>query len=365
MSKQGVTPQSEDFSAWYNELVLRSELADRGPVKGTMVIRPYGYRIWELLQADLDRRFKETGHQNAYFPLFIPMSYIQKEAQHVEGFSPELAVVTHAGGKELEEPLVVRPTSETVIGEMMARWISSHRDLPMLLNQWANVVRWELRPRLFLRTTEFLWQEGHTAHADETDAMDETLRMLDVYRDFAVDVAAMPVITGEKTAGERFAGALRTYTIEAMMRDGKALQSGTSHYLGQNFAKAFDITYSDESNQLVHCHTTSWGMSTRMIGAVIMAPRRRQGAGSAAPPRAAPGRDRAHRQGRPARRGARRRAPARGRCHRRWRAGARRRARCVARLQVQRLGTARRAAACRVGAARSRSRYRGDRLAHR
>lgn len=266
----GVTPQSVDFSAWYNELVLKAELADRGPVKGTMVIRPYGYRIWELIQERLDRMFKETGHQNAYFPLFIPASYLRREAEHVEGFAPELAVVTHAGGKELEEPLVVRPTSETVIGEMFSRWITSHRDLPLLINQWANVVRWELRPRLFLRTTEFLWQEGHTAHADEADAMAETLRMLGVYETFAREVAALPVIAGEKTPGERFAGAVRTYTIEAMMRDGKALQSGTSHYMGQNFARAFDITYTNERNELVHCHTTSWGMSTRMIGAVIM-----------------------------------------------------------------------------------------------
>jgi prolyl-tRNA synthetase len=285
MSKD-VTPQGEDFSAWYNELVLKAELADRGPVKGTMIIRPYGYRVWELLQADLDRRFKETGHQNASFPLFIPMSYLQREAEHVEGFSPELAVVTHAGGKELEEPLVVRPTSETVIGEMMSRWISSHRDLPLLLNQWGNVVRWEMRPRLFLRTTEFLWQEGHTAHADEADAMAETLRMLDVYEAFARDIGAIPVISGEKTPGERFAGAVRTYTIEGMMRDGKALQSGTSHYLGQNFARAFDITYSDDANQLVHCHTTSWGMSTRMIGAVIMA--HGDDKGLVLPPRLAP-----------------------------------------------------------------------------
>lgn len=267
----GITPQGEDFSAWYNELVLKAELADRGPVKGTMVIRPYGYRMWELLQSQLDRMFKDTGHQNAYFPLFIPESYLRREADHVEGFSPELAVVTHAGGKELEEPLVVRPTSETVIGEMFSRWVSSHRDLPLLVNQWANVVRWELRPRLFLRTTEFLWQEGHTAHAGGADAMEETMRMLDIYVTFARDVAAVPVFEGEKTPGERFAGALRTFTIEAMMRDRRALQSATSHYMGDNFARAFDITYSDEHNQLVHCHTTSWGMSTRMLGAVIMA----------------------------------------------------------------------------------------------
>ncbi|MGH8999062.1 MAG: aminoacyl--tRNA ligase-related protein, partial [Acidimicrobiia bacterium] len=219
---RGVTPQSEDFSAWYNELVLKAQLVDRGPVKGTMVIRPYGYRIWELLQAELDRRIKDAGVDNAYFPLFIPESYLRREAEHVEGFSPELAVVTHAGGKELEEPLVVRPTSETVIGEMMAKWISSHRDLPLLLNQWANVVRWELRPRMFLRTTEFLWQEGHTAHAAEADAMDETRWALDMYTEVARDVAAIPVVPGEKTAGERFAGAKQTFTIEGMMRDGRA-----------------------------------------------------------------------------------------------------------------------------------------------
>jgi prolyl-tRNA synthetase len=265
-----VTPQSEDFSAWYNEVVFNAELVDRGPVRGTMVIRPYGYRIWELLEADLDRRIKETGHVNAYFPLLIPESYLRREAEHVEGFAPELAVVTHAGGKELEEPLVVRPTSETVIGEMMARWISSHRDLPLLLNQWANVVRWELRPRMFLRTTEFLWQEGHTAHADEAGAMEETLLALDLYGHVCADVAAMPVITGEKTPGERFPGARRTYTLEAMMRDGRALQAGTAHYLGTNFAQAFGIRYAAGSGELEYCHTTSWGMTTRMIGGVIM-----------------------------------------------------------------------------------------------
>jgi prolyl-tRNA synthetase len=209
-----VTPQNDDFSAWYNETIAKAQLVDHGPAKGTMVIRPYGYRIWELLQAKLDGRIKDTGHENAYFPLLIPESYLKREAEHVEGFSPELVVVTHAGGKELEEPLVVRPTSETVIGEMMAKWVSSYRDLPLLLNQWANVVRWELRPRMFIRTTEFLWQEGHTAHAGETDAMRETLQMLDVYAEVARDIAAMPVIPGEKTAGERFAGALRTFSIE-------------------------------------------------------------------------------------------------------------------------------------------------------
>jgi prolyl-tRNA synthetase len=268
--ERGVTPQSEDFSAWYNELVFKAELVDRGPVRGTMVIRPYGYRIWELLQADIDRRIKETGHVNAYFPLLIPESYLQREAEHVEGFAPELAVVTHAGGKELEEPLIVRPTSETVIGEMMAKWISSHRDLPMLLNQWANVVRWEMRPRMFLRTTEFLWQEGHTAHADEDDAMRETLLALDLYTVVARDVAAMPVVAGEKTAGERFPGARRTFTVEGMMRDGRALQSGTSHYMGTNFARAFNIQYAAESGELEYAHTTSWGMSARMVGGVIM-----------------------------------------------------------------------------------------------
>jgi prolyl-tRNA synthetase len=282
----GVTPQGEDFSAWYNELVLKAELADRAPVRGAMIIRPYGYRIWELLQSELDRRFKDTGHVNAYFPLFIPMSYLKREAEHVEGFSPELAVVTHAGGEELEEPLVVRPTSETVIGETYSRWISSWRDLPLLINQWANVVRWELRPRLFLRTTEFLWQEGHTAHADADDAVAETMRMLGVYAEVARDIAAIPVVPGEKTPGERFPGAVATYSIEGMMRDGRALQSATSHYLGTNFARVFDITFQDREGTLQLCHTTSWGMSTRMIGAVIMA--HGDDKGLVLPPRLAP-----------------------------------------------------------------------------
>jgi prolyl-tRNA synthetase len=271
MADKGVTPQGEDFSAWYNELILKAEMADRGPVKGTMVIRPYGYRMWELLQGELDRRFKDTGHVNAYFPLFIPMSYLQREAEHVEGFSPELAVVTHAGGEELDEPIVVRPTSETVVGEMYSKWISSYRDLPLLINQWASVVRWELRPRMFIRPTEFLWQEGHTAHADEADAMAETMRMLGVYTEVARDVAAIPVVPGEKTPGERFAGAVSTFSIEGIMRDGRALQSATSHYLGTNFARAFDITFQDAQSQLQLCHTTSWGMSIRMIGAIVMA----------------------------------------------------------------------------------------------
>lgn len=286
-SERGVTPQSEDFSAWYNELVLKAELVDRGPVRGTMVIRPYGYRIWELIQSDLDRRIKETGHQNAYFPLLIPQSYLQREAEHVEGFAPELAVVTHAGGRQLEEPLVVRPTSETVIGEFMAKWISSHRDLPMLLNQWANVVRWELRPRMFLRTTEFLWQEGHTAYADEAGAMAETMRALtEIYTRTARELAAMPVVEGEKTAGERFAGAVRTFSIEAMMRDGRALQAGTSHYLGTNFARAFGVQYAGEDGRLSYAHTTSFGMTTRMIGGVIMT--HGDDKGLVLPPRLAP-----------------------------------------------------------------------------
>jgi prolyl-tRNA synthetase len=284
---RGVTPQSEDFSAWYNELVIKAELVDRGPVRGTMVIRPYGYRIWELLQADLDRRIKETGHENAYFPLLIPQSYLEREADHVEGFAPELAVVTHAGGKQLEEPLVVRPTSETVIGEFMAKWINSHRDLPMLLNQWANVIRWELRPRMFVRPTEFLWQEGHTAYADEAGAMRETMLALDaIYARTARELAAMPVVEGEKTPGERFAGAVRTFTIEAMMRDGRALQSGTSHYLGTNFAQAFGIQYTGEDGRLAYAHTTSFGMSIRMVGGVIMT--HGDDKGLVLPPRLAP-----------------------------------------------------------------------------
>src|SRR5215475_11530335 len=236
--ERSVTPQSEDFSAWYNEVVFRADLVERGPVRGSMVIKPYGYRIWELLQADLDGRIKATGHQNAYFPLLIPQSYMEREAEHVEGFAPELFTVTHAGGKELEEPLVIRPTSETIVGEMMAKWISSHRDLPLLLNQWANVLRWEMRPRMFLRTSEFLWQEGHTAHANAEDATAETMLALAFYQDVAVDTAALATVPGEKTPGERFAGAERTFTIEGMMRDGRALQAGTSHFMGTNLPPA-------------------------------------------------------------------------------------------------------------------------------
>ena len=268
-----LTPQAEDFPRWYQDVVAKAELADNGPVRGTMVIRPYGYAIWERMQAEVDRRIKAAGAENAYFPLFIPESYLKREAEHVEGFSPELAVVTLAGGKELEEPVVVRPTSETVIGEYMAKWIQSYRDLPLLLNQWANVVRWELRPRLFLRTSEFLWQEGHTAHATEDDARAYAERILhEVYADFMIDVLAMP---GRRRAArppsERFAGAINTLTCEAMMGDGKALQMGTSHELGQNFAKAFDIEFLDAAGAQQHAWTTSWGVSTRMVGGLIMA----------------------------------------------------------------------------------------------
>lgn len=286
MVSQAVTPQSEDFSKWYNEIVYRADLAAQSPVRGCIIIKPYGYEIWEAIKNGLDRRFKATGHQNCYFPLFIPESYLKREAEHVEGFSPELAIVTHAGGKQLEEPLVVRPTSETIIGEAMSQWIHSYRDLPMLLNQWANVVRWELRTRPFLRTSEFLWQEGHTAHATEEEAEAETMQMLDIYADFAINEAAIPVIKGRKSEIERFAGALRTYTIEAMMGDKRALQSGTSHNLGQNFAKAFDIKYLSKDNTEELCWTTSWGLSTRMVGAIIMT--HGDDKGLRLPPRVAP-----------------------------------------------------------------------------
>ncbi|NMB61860.1 MAG: proline--tRNA ligase [Chloroflexi bacterium] len=270
MSNNTLTARDENFSEWYNQIIQKAELADYAPVRGCMVVRPYGWALWENIQKALDKRFKDTGHQNAAFPLFIPMSFLEKEKEHVEGFSPELAVVTHGGGQQLEEPLVVRPTSETIIGYMYSKWIKSYRDLPVLINQWANVVRWEMRTRLFLRTLEFYWQEGHTAHATALEAQEETLRMLHVYEDFAINEAAIPVITGMKSETEKFAGAINSYTIEAMMGDTKALQSGTSHYLGQNFAKAFDIQYLDAQNQLQHCWTTSWGLSTRFIGAIIM-----------------------------------------------------------------------------------------------
>ena len=268
---KNLTPMSKDFNQWYTDIIQEAELADYSPVKGTMVIRPYGYAIWENIQQYLDKRFKETGHKNAYFPLFIPKSFIEKEAEHVEGFSPELATVTHAGGKELEEPLIVRPTSETIINHMFSKWISSHRDLPLLINQWANVVRWEMRTRLFLRTSEFLWQEGHTAHATEKEANEEAIQMLNIYEEFVQEIAAVSVTKGLKSELEKFAGAEKTYSIEAMMLDKKALQAGTSHELGQNFSKAFEIEFSDENNKLQNPFQTSWGVSTRLIGMIIMA----------------------------------------------------------------------------------------------
>ncbi|GIF51912.1 prolyl-tRNA synthetase [Asanoa ferruginea] len=282
-----LTPRAEDFPRWYQDLIAKAQLADNGPVRGTMVIRPAGYAIWERMQAEMDARIKIAGAENAYFPLFIPESYLKREADHVEGFSPELAVVTHGGGKPLAEPVIVRPTSETVIGEFMAKWVDSYRDLPLLLNQWANVVRWELRPRIFLRTSEFLWQEGHTAHATDADAHDYARKILhEVYEDFMVGVLGIPVVVGRKTNRERFAGATSTYTLEGMMGDGKALQMGTSHELGQNFAKAFDITYSAASGGVEHAWTTSWGTSTRMIGGLIMS--HGDDNGLRVPPRLAP-----------------------------------------------------------------------------
>ena len=265
-----LTPRAEDFGAWYNEVVLRAQLADYSPVRGCMVIRPDGYGIWERMQRALDDMFKATGHRNAYFPLFIPKSFLEREAQHVEGFAPETAVVTHGGGKLLEEPLVVRPTSETIIYAMFAKWVQSHRDLPILINQWANVVRWEMRTRLFLRTLEFLWQEGHTAHATHDEAEEEARRMLETYRDFMEGWMAMPVITGRKTDSERFAGAVRTYACEAMMQDNKALQAGTSHNLGQNFSRVFDLKFQSESGALEFAWNTSWGVSTRLVGGLVM-----------------------------------------------------------------------------------------------
>ncbi len=266
-----ITSRAEDYSQWYIDIVLKAGLADYAPVKGCMVIRPHGYAIWELMQKRLDARFKETGHQNAYFPLFIPESYIEREKEHFAGFAPECAVVTEGGGQKLEEKLYVRPTSEMIIWSMFKEWIQSHRDLPLLMNQWCNVVRWEMRTRLFLRTTEFLWQEGHTAHATEEEAREETLRMLEVYRSFAEDVMAVPVIPGKKTEKEKFKGAVDTFSIEAMMQDGKALQAGTSHYLGENFARAFKVQFQDQAGTLRFVHATSWGVSTRLIGALIMA----------------------------------------------------------------------------------------------
>jgi prolyl-tRNA synthetase len=283
---KGITPRATDFSAWYNDVIMRAELADYSPVRGCMVIRPWGYRIWELMQGALDGMFKATGHQNAYFPLFIPQSFLAREAQHVEGFAPETAVVTHGGGKELEEPLVVRPTSETIIYSMLGKWIQSYRDLPVLLNQWANVVRWEMRTRLFLRTTEFLWQEGHTAHATSVEAEEETLRILGLYREFMEQWMALPVLTGAKTEAERFAGAVRTYACEGLMQDNKALQAGTSHFLGQNFARAFDVQFQTMDGAVDYVWSTSWGVSTRLVGGLIMA--HGDDVGLVCPPRLAP-----------------------------------------------------------------------------
>jgi prolyl-tRNA synthetase len=281
-----LTPRDVDFNDWYNTIVLMADMAEHGPVRGSMIVKPYGWALWENLQAGLDRRFKETGHQNAGFPLFIPESFIKREAKHVEGFAPELAIVTHAGGEELEEPLVVRPTSETVIGYAFSKWVQSYRDLPILINLWNSVVRWELRTKLFIRSSEFYWQEGHTAHATQDEAAFETRQMLDIYADFAINDAAIPVISGEKSESERFAGADRTFSIEAMMGDRRGLQAGTSHNLGQNFAKAFDIRYLDHNNELQYCWTTSWGLSTRFIGAIIMVHGDDQGL--VMPPRLAP-----------------------------------------------------------------------------
>jgi len=286
MPDQKLPTRAEDFSEWYNQLVLRAELADYAPVRGCMIVRPYGWALWENIQQALDRRFKATGHVNAAFPLLIPRSFIEKEQSHVAGFSPELAVVTIGGGEKLEEPLVIRPTSETIIGHAYSKWIQSYRDLPVLINQWNSVVRWELRTKLFLRTLEFFWQEGHTAHATLAEAEAETRQMLEIYTDFAINEAAVPVIPGRKSASERFAGADQTYSIEAMMGDGKALQAGTSHNLGQNFAKAFSIRYLDREGVLQYCWTTSWGLSTRFIGAIIMVHGDDQGL--ILPPRLAP-----------------------------------------------------------------------------
>jgi prolyl-tRNA synthetase len=281
-----ITPQSEDFSRWYIDVIKKADLMDYSPVRGCIVFKPAGYALWEGIQQELDRRFKETGHQNAYFPLFIPESFLEKEKEHVEGFNPELPWVTEAGGEKLEERLAIRPTSETVIGYMYSQWIHSYRDLPVLINQWANVVRWEKRTLPFLRTSEFLWQEGHTAHATEEEARQETIMILDLYTDFVENFLAIPVVRGQKTPSEKFAGAVDTYSIEAMMKDGKALQAATSHYLGQNFAKAFNIQFLDKDNTLKYVYTTSWGASTRLIGALIMV--HGDDRGLALPPKIAP-----------------------------------------------------------------------------
>ncbi len=358
MAKQPVlTPRADDFPRWYQDVLQKAQLAENGPVRGTMVIRPYGYSIWERMQAEVDQRIKACGAENAYFPLFIPQSYLEREAEHVEGFSPELAVVTIAGGKELDEPVVVRPTSETVIGEFMAKWVQSYRDLPLLLNQWANVVRWELRPRLFLRTSEFLWQEGHTAHATQADARAYATRIHhEVYEDFMVNVLAIPVVIGMKTARERFAGADNTLTLEGMMGDGKALQMATSHELGQNFARAFGIEFLDDSGTQQTAWTTSWGSSTRMVGGLIMA--HGDDDGLRVPPRLAPIQvGRARRARRRRRRRALRRAH-RGAARRRDPRAARRTRRRVDGPSRHRLGAQGRAGAARGGSSRPRRRRR-------
>jgi prolyl-tRNA synthetase len=287
MAESPITPREKDFAAWYQDVVLQGDMAEPAEiVKGCMVIKPNGYAVWEHIQRELDDRIKATGHQNIYLPLLIPQSFLQKEAEHVEGFSPELAVVTHAGGKELEEPYVIRPTSETIVGHFFGKWIQSYRDLPLLINQWANIIRWEMRTRMFLRTTEFLWQEGHTAHSSPEEAHEEVLRMLDVYADVAENVMAMPVVKGLKTRAERFAGAVQTYSIEAMMQNGIALQAGTSHDLGQNFGKAFDVTFQSKEGKLDHVWQTSWGVSTRLVGGLIMS--HSDDKGLVLPPKVAP-----------------------------------------------------------------------------
>ena len=286
MAEEKLTPQAENFSEWYNQIVMKADLADYAPVRGCMVVKPYGWALWENIQQALDRRFKATGHVNAAFPMLIPMSFFEKEKEHVEGFSPELAVVTHGGGEKLEEPLVVRPTSETIIGYMYSKWVKSYRDLPILINQWGSVVRWEMRTRLFLRTAEFYWQEGHTVHVTPEEAMAETRLMLDTYYNFSVEDGAVPVIRGRKSEKEKFAGAVSSWSIEGMMRDTRALQSGTSHFFGQNFARAFDIKFLDQDNELKFANTTSWGLSTRFVGAIIMTHGDDQGL--MLPPRLAP-----------------------------------------------------------------------------
>ena len=355
MAESPITPRSQDFAAWYQDVVLQGDMAEPAEiVKGCMVIKPNGYAVWEVLQRELDDRFKATGHQNVYFPLLIPQSFLQKEAEHVEGFSPELAVVTIAGGKKLEEPYVIRPTSETIIGHFFAKWIQSYRDLPMLLNQWANIIRWELRTRMFLRTTEFLWQEGHTAHASHEEALEEVLRMLDVYADVAENVMAMPVIKGQKTSAEKFAGAVRTYAIEAMMQNGLALQSGTSHDLGQNFGRAFDVKFQTKEGQLDYVWQTSWGVSTRLIGGLIMS--HSDDKGLVLPPKVAPVKAvlvPIYRKDDEKALGAGGRAPHRRRNRRpRHKNKDRRPRRPVARRQVLPLGTARSAGGSRAGPAR-------------